>query len=163
MTERPDRLQDGFDPAALTPPYLKAVYDYWNAARGAAAMPPVEAIDPLRLPRDSLPHLGLVEVEAEPLRFLTRLQGTSVVEALGIDHTGRYYDEIPGMDAQIARLEWCARERRPYMTEGTASFAPKDFQHYRLLGLPFGDAAGGVRRILFVSAFLVPPRNAWGP
>lgn len=163
MTDGLNRLPEPFDPAALAPPYLRAVYDYWDAARGTAAMPPPGAIDPLRLPREALPHLGLIEVEREPLRFLTRLQGTSVVEALGINHTGRYYDEIPGMDAQVARLAWCARERRPYLTEGTASFAPKDFQHYRLLALPFGDESHGVRRILFVSAFVVPPRNVWGP
>ncbi|WP_143596351.1 hypothetical protein [Tistlia consotensis] len=157
MTGRPDNLQDQFSREALSPSYLQAAYDFWCEARGSDALAPVEALDPTRLPLACLPYLGVVEVEPDPLRFRSRLTGTRVVEALGVDHTGCYLDEIPGMAPQIARIEWGVRERRPYLAESAVTFAPHDFRRYRTLTLSFGGEAGDVRRLLFVFAFLPPP------
>lgn len=156
MTERPDDQQDPISRERLEPDHLRAAYDYWCAARGMQPLPPVAALDPTLLPRGCLPWLGVVEVEGEPPRYRSRVVGTAVAEALGIDHTGRYLDEIPGMASQLVRIDRCRRDRRPYLAEAEVTFAPHDFRRYRSLTLPFGGPEG-VQRLVFVFAFL--PRD----
>ncbi len=73
-------------------PRLHQVYDYWQRKRGARAMPARRDIDPTELAA-VLPHLMVVNVEPGP-RFRYRLFGTAVVEAFGIDPTGKYIDEV---------------------------------------------------------------------
>lgn len=159
MSDRPPSLRTDFSRESLAPAYVRAAYDYWCRARGAERLPPVEAIDPTRLPVECLPYLSVLEVERDPLRFRSRLTATAVVEALGDDQTGRYLDEIDGMAEPLARFAWCVREQRPYLTESDITFAPRDYKRYRALGLPFGDAARGVRRLLFVFSFLKPSED----
>lgn len=96
--------------------------------------------------------MAVLDVQLSPLRFRTRLTGTRVVDELGVDHTGRYLDELSGMAEQIERIAWCACERRPYLSEARVSFAPNSYKRYNVLTLPFGDDAG-VRRIVFVFSF----------
>lgn len=163
MADKPKNLKDRFRSEDLSPAYMRAAYDYWSSVRGKTALPPVCAIDPISLPTGCLPYIVMVEVESEPLRFRSRLNGTKVVEAFGIDQTGRYYNDMPGMTEQLTRFEWCVRNQRPYLGEGTITFAPHDFHRYRTLGLPFGDEERGVQRILFVFDFLTTGAggNAW--
>ena len=151
--DRPQDLRHRFEEKDLPSAYMRAVYGYWCDSRSEGGLPPVGSIDPTRLPRACLPFIALLDVEASPLRFRTRLTGTGVVEALGIDHSGLYLDDIPGMTEQIKRIAWCARERRPYLSDAPVSFAPNDYKHYTVLTLPFGDAARGVERIMFVFDF----------
>lgn len=73
-------------------PRLHEVFNYWHAKRGARPMPARRDIDPLEL-RGVLPHLMLTDIEPGP-RFRYRLFGTAVVEAFGLDATGRYVDEV---------------------------------------------------------------------
>ena len=150
---RPEGLRDHFGQDDLPSACMRAVFGYWCDALQEDGLPPVSIIDPTRLPLGCLPHIALLDVEASPLRFRTRLTGTGVVEALGIDHSGLYLDQIPGMTEQIKRISWCARERRPYLSEASVSFAPNDYKRYTVLTLPFGDAARGVERIMFVFDF----------
>jgi len=71
----------------------------------------------------------------------------------GVDHTGLYLDEIPGMTAQIERISWSARSGRPYLSETTVSFAPNAYKRHQVLTLPFGNAPPRVERIMFVFDF----------
>ena len=163
MEELPEKLQPDFTRDSLSQEYMRALYDYWCQARGAAALPPVAALDAMRLPIAALPYLAVLEVEPSPLRFRARLIGTRVAEALGVDHTGLYMDEIPGTTEQLQRMTWCARTRRPYLVDASITFAPRDYKRYQTLALPFGDASLDVRRILFVFAFLEPEGGAAPP
>jgi hypothetical protein len=163
MGELPEKLQPDFSRDALSQDYMRALYDYWCQARGDVTLPPLAALDPLRLPVAALPYLAVLEVEPSPLRFRSRLTGTRVVEALGVDHTGLYMDEIPGTTEQLQRMAWCVRTRRPYLVDATITFAPHDYKRYQTLALPFSDASLEVRRILFVFAFLEPEDGATPP
>lgn len=73
-------------------PRLQQLYAYWQAKRGARAMPARRDIEPVELV-PLLPHLMMIDVEAGP-RFRYRLFGTAVAEAFGSDPTGRYIDEV---------------------------------------------------------------------
>lgn len=154
MTDPPDKFAADFAPADLRENYMRALYDYWRAARGEALMPPVSAIDPMQLPRTCLPYLAVLDVVQSPLRLRSRLNGTALVQQLGVDQTGRWLDELPGIGPQLARMEWCVRERRPYIAESGVTFAPHDYKRYQILVLPFGDPDHGVLRLVCVFAFL---------
>jgi hypothetical protein len=146
-------LVERFTRDELDDPHMRAMFDFWTARCEGGRPPEAGAIDPLRLPRGCLPHLGVVEVQHEPLRFRSRLVGTAVVDAVGVDHTGLYLDEIPGMADPLVRHEWCVRHARPYLAGGPLSFSPRDYRRYRVLGLPFADAAGRVVRLVYCFVF----------
>jgi hypothetical protein len=132
---------------------MRKIYEIWRNNRSDAALPLSNLIDPTRLPRDCLPYIGLLEVMHDPLRFRSRLVGTGIVDALGVDHTGQYIDEIGGMADQIQRFEWCVRERQPYFASAPLTFSPRDYKHYGVLTLPFADDDGRVSRLMFVFCF----------
>ena len=161
MSQIPEGVSIDFSRDSLAADFLRDFYDYWCAARGGAAMAPVSAIDPMRLPRSCLPHLSVLEIEPSPFRLRPRLMGTTLVEQLGADLTGRYLDEVPGMAKQLARMEWCARSGQPYLAGDSITFAPNDFRRYQVLILPFGDAEHGVQRI--VGAFCFPDAPKTSP
>jgi hypothetical protein len=162
MEDLPEGLQINFTRDSLARDYAKEVYDYWHETRGEKCFPPTAAVDPTRLPRASLPYLSVLEVEKHPFRLRSRLAGTAFAEQLGSDPTGHYLDELPGMDAQLARMKWCVEKQRPYLTNDLVTFAPNKHKRYQVLILPFGDQEKGVERVVGVFCFLEgfdPPRN----
>ena len=119
-------------------PALRALLDYWHRARGARRMPARGDLRPADLPR-LLPHLFLIDVEAEPLRLRYRLLGTALTEAVGRDSTGRYCDEIypPPAMAEIERsYRWIMAHRAPVRTPGRAIHNELGFYDYEMLHLP---------------------------
>jgi hypothetical protein len=154
MSAIPSGLSIDFTRDALAEDYAKSLFDYWCEARGTASMPPVDAIDPTRLPVSCLPYLSLLEVEQAPLRLRSRLTGTALIEHWGVNQAGQYLDEIPGTSVQLARLEYCVRAQRPTLSNSRVTFAPNDHKIYQSLVLPFGDPDYGVQRLLGVFSFL---------
>ena len=67
---------------------LRGLYEYWDDKRGARAMPARGDLDPADLKR-MLPHLILIDVVADPRRYIYRLVGTREVELRGSDPTGK--------------------------------------------------------------------------
>jgi len=159
----PEGLETEFTRESLARDYAKALYDYWTEARGTAPLPPVSSLDPTLLPRACLPFLSVLEVERNPFRLRSRLAGTAMVEQIGSDPTGHYLDELSGMEAQLARMEWCVREGKPYLTDDRVSFAPNKHKRYQVLILPFGDSEQGVQRLVGVFCFLegFDPPKTW--
>jgi len=132
---------------------LREIHAYWLSRRQGDAPPPLAAIDPLAMPRGVLPWISVMDVEHAPLRFRSRLVGTEVVEAIGIDHSGRYLDTLPSMEGQLVRFTWCAETRHPYLARATMTWSPRDYKGYRTLALPFVDAEGRVARIVHAFVF----------
>jgi hypothetical protein len=153
---KPDGSDFDAQPAreCLPTDQMRKMFDAWVSARGDDALPPANAIDPTRLPRDCLPYLTIIEVTHAPMRLRSRLVGTAMVEALGIDQTGQYLDDIPGMGTeQMKRFEWCVKERKPYYAEGRLTFSPRDYKRYQALALPYAGDDGRVSRLLYVFGF----------
>jgi hypothetical protein len=93
---------------------LNGALRYWRRQRGARAMPPRRAIDPIEIPR-LLPNLQLIEV-VEGDRFRYRLTGTALVTAFGKEYTGKHLDELfAGEELAYAVRVYATvcRERRP--------------------------------------------------
>jgi hypothetical protein len=91
MAEANDR-----DELSTSPPRheeLRQLYAYWLDKRGDRRAPSRADIDPVELAR-LLPHVVLLDVERDPLRFRFRLVGTTVAKGFNVDPTGTYFDEI---------------------------------------------------------------------
>ena len=87
-----DRLK--FLPMACDP-RIKAVSEYWaSLPRTDDGIPLRRHFDPVDLAPSLLPYLWMVDVEHVLGRFRFRLCGAHLVEALGGNPTGRYYDEV---------------------------------------------------------------------
>lgn len=83
------------DAAQLRSTLVRSLYDWWVANRGEE-IPDRSAFEPAQM-KAALPYLLISDIEREPFRVRYRLVGTKVVEATGIDFTGRYLDElVPG-------------------------------------------------------------------
>jgi hypothetical protein len=83
-----------FDRHRIRSPYLRMLFDYWEALRGERVAPEANEIDPLDIPRAALPYVILVDLEQNPLRARYRLVGTHGVQAAGWDYTGKYVEEL---------------------------------------------------------------------
>lgn len=73
---------------------LGPVLAYWMAKRGGRSMPRKRDIDPIEMPAKILPNLQVIEVIDGGARFRYRLVGTALVEAYGMDFSGRIADEL---------------------------------------------------------------------
>lgn len=75
----------------ISHPTLVALYRYWEGKRGGRTMPARRDLDPTEIVK-LLPHIYMVDVERDPLRFRYRLIGTAICTFLGRDYTGRAVD-----------------------------------------------------------------------
>ncbi|WP_420404374.1 PAS domain-containing protein [Nisaea sp.] len=73
-------------------PSIAEFAEYWMSIHPQDRLPSRENFDPVEIPR-LLPHIVLVDVESDPLRFQVRVQGTEVCRAMGRDLKGHYLDE----------------------------------------------------------------------
>jgi hypothetical protein len=68
---------------------LQRIYAYWSSKRGGRAMPRRADLDPTEIPPRLLPGITLVDVVADPRRYVYRLVGTKETEVRGRDPTGK--------------------------------------------------------------------------
>jgi hypothetical protein len=130
---------------------LRFLLKYWQDARGAAAMPPVSAIDPLAL-KPVLGNIIILDVLEGGADFRFRLFGTQVAEAARYDWTGSTVDEMrrilkgPGPAFYLAGYRAVLRRREPLFTLSPAMVIFRNRSWARLV-LPHGDG-DRVERIL---------------
>lgn len=129
----------------------KAMFEYWQKARGKGQLPPKTALDPVEFPRGALPVLAVVE-PAEDDDFRVRITGTGIRAATGRDFTGEMVRGLDGAEPAHERLLWCRDTARPDFVTGTAKWAEKDGKYFSALLMPFG-APGQVERIVLVFNF----------
>lgn len=80
---------------------LEALHEYWLSIRAGRRMPAHADIDPVEMPRHLLANILLVEVSRAPLRFYYRVMGTGIVKMLGEDWTGKFVDEVIGVNQNV--------------------------------------------------------------
>lgn len=96
-------------------PELANLHNHWVAQAGTDRLPGRAAFTPETL-RPWLGHIGIVEVERDPLRLRVRLAGVHLVEHDGHDHTGRYlHDVVPPAEREMVLGSYlrCLDERTP--------------------------------------------------
>ena len=127
--------------AKILHPKLALLYDYWDSIRCGKAMPTRRDLDPIDI-SGLLPHIVLVDVEDDPLRFRYRLYGTAVAAARGRDLTGHYLDE-PDV-SRITGLTYpsnvkIVESRRPQLVNAPYPADSGNGGYFYRLGLPFSD------------------------
>jgi hypothetical protein len=81
-------------PPVLADDRLRSVYAYWLAlAHKAGGLPPVQAFDPLHLPK-LLPNVWIMEVAPDTHRFRMRLAGENINLIYRRNIGGQYFSDV---------------------------------------------------------------------
>lgn len=145
------------DPDLSDNPRFLDLKAYWDQKRGARAMPMRADIDPLDL-RKHLGSLILIDVLPGATDFRMRLIGSTIVEALGRDSTGKLLSSLMPADvnwwrfchdlySEIARHAVIARAR------GNLRMVGRDFRRFDSVLLPLDAGDGTVGMILAEQIF----------
>jgi hypothetical protein len=132
---------------------LRRLYGYWDAQRGARAMPARSDIDPIDL-KAFLPVLILIDVVPDARRYTYRLVGTHEVEMRGRDPTGKsileaYYGE--SAEDTIFYLDRVVQTREPVLYRGTYQPLTTRTQRDDVLFLPLSKDGEAVNMIMLLS------------
>jgi hypothetical protein len=114
--------------AEMVPSHHSDLYKYWNAVRGARAMPTRSDIDPLDVVK-LLPFVGLIERRDDA--YYWRLMGTGIVDHFGRDLTGEpygaHFSPAAFVAATVAAFDAALDQEAPFFDE---------FLYYPLRGAP---------------------------
>ncbi|MBI1779005.1 MAG: PAS domain-containing protein [Proteobacteria bacterium] len=104
------------------PETLQSLHDYWRAKRIGAALPPSGTIAVAELPQLAA-DLMLLEPIAAGDDFRYRVMGEAVIQATGIDCTGRRMREVlkpgPYLDYLLGLNREVLHEKRPLYSESS--------------------------------------------
>ena len=131
-------------------PHPLELLDYWNAKRGARAMPSRADVDPVEL-KAHLGSLVLIDVEHDPFRLRYRLIGEKITRAMARDNSGRYYDEIYSealLGSIYKSFEWILAHKAPLRSFGEAFYPDKNHYRYEIINLPLSDDGEVVNMVL---------------
>jgi len=135
-------------PAALRATANRFLLEYWLAHR-RGAMPPVSAIDPVRL-APALGRILIVEPVEQGADFRYRLFGTDVAAVSGIEMTGKLLSAHP-MPVELVSFGLALYRNllaRPEPVQ-TVNLPPtKLYSSWERIVLPFAGADGAVTRFL---------------
>lgn len=142
---RNDQLPDG---------ELKHLHAIWEAGHGGASLPSREHFDPVIIPVTLLPWITIFDVESAPSRFRVRIVGTGIVEAIGMDATGKYLDEMPGAENVQTRAAWALENRKAYYVgDLPLTWVHEQYKHYSVIGLPLATNGHDIDMLLYGMSF----------
>ena len=130
---------------------------YWRSLAPDETIPARSAFEPLDIPA-LLPLVTLTEVHRQDtgIRFRYRLVGTAVVQGVGRDVTGKWYEDIYPDVAYEEFYSHCAE----VVTTGEPNFSiidyklpGREFVRYSRLSLPLAEDGSTVDRILSMLDF----------
>jgi hypothetical protein len=139
-------------------PILGPAFEYWEAKRGARAMPRRVDIDPSEITK-LLPNVQITELVDGGARVRYRLVGTAIVTAYGAELTGKYFDEVFSGD-RLRFVEDNYRvmclEKRPILV-GNRYISRKDVELfcYRIV-MPLSEDGTAVNQALTAMTFKYP-------
>lgn len=158
MSGRISGIENEIDPQNLQHPVLAFLKSYWDAKRGARAMPARADIKP----SDMKEHLGwiiLLDVLPDYADFRYRTVGTRVTQYFLADATGKTMSEafgaygegvVKGVQAVHRK---CARDRVPMRAHGGAGWLGRSFLEFDAIFLPLSDDGETVNMILSAFTF----------
>jgi hypothetical protein len=131
---------------------LRQLHAYWDARRGARAMPARGDLDPVDL-KALLPMLILIDVVTDARRYTYRLVGTREVEMRGRDPTGKsileaYYGE--SAEDTTLYLDRVVQTREPVLYRGTYQPLRTRTQRDDVLFLPLSKDDEAVNMIMLL-------------
>jgi hypothetical protein len=123
--------------------------DYWHESRGGAALPPMSAVDPMRI-KPALGRVGVLEPVDGGRDFRYRLFGTIMAAVSGFDLTGKLLSTHPSSAHVVTLTLALYRATLAKQAPVLSSYAPvaRYVAFWERLMLPFAGADGSVARIL---------------
>jgi len=116
----------------------KALFSWWDKARGDKKFPAREDFSPNVMPA-FLKTIILYEVEGPGKAYCLKLAGSGIADLMGFDPTGSRLHDLPGTETQLARFNWVVENKKPYMCLNIpASWAQKNFRTYSTVMFPLG-------------------------
>jgi len=142
---RNDQLPDG---------NLKLLHAIWVDGCDGDSLPSRAHFDPVTMPPVVLPWITIFDVEIDPTRFRVRLAGTGIVDATGVDTTGKYLDELPGTENLLARATWALKNRKAYfMKDLPLTWTRKEYKYYSVVGLPLATNGHDIDMLIYGMSF----------
>jgi hypothetical protein len=133
---------------------VKSLHDWWTGHRGDD-VPDRSTLDPFAL-KATLPYLLISDVEPAPFRIRYRLVGTKVVEATGLDFTGRYLDELVPGDPDEPWMNDYRRSfdtRLPVIGGSTVQITSGASYHYEFGIFPVRNGGPGIVQFVGVEDY----------
>jgi hypothetical protein len=134
-------------------PKVRAIHDYWRSKHPTGGgLPGRQHIDPIDIPQ-LLPNIWLIDVKRNPYRFRFRLVGTLVVDYVGKDNTGRWFDDLlPDFDPSV--FIDVVETGKPSWARGRSKMRPeKDYYELERIRLPLASDGKTVDMILSLTVF----------
>ena len=132
------------------------LFGYWQSVHPEFGLPGRQHIDPAQITA-LLPNVWLVDVQQTPLRFRYRLIGTRIAEFYGVDHTGKWLDEVfpqfigsqthTDCEATVADGQPRWRRGKPYLNY------EEDFSRLERIFLPLAANGTDVDMLLCLTVF----------
>ena len=137
---------------------LRELHRYWSSKLAGRSMPSRADIDPTEIPA-LLPHVLLADVEHDPFRVRFRLIGTHIVNSVGRDATGRYFEEVyhEGLrDGMIGLYGNVVRSKKPIRYFGETVISDERYREYESVHMPLSDDGRTVNIVLAGLHFYLP-------
>jgi hypothetical protein len=155
VASNPPLLED-LSPEAPWSKNVETAYQYWLSKVSPGRLPGRACIDPVEIPR-LLSGIWLLDVSRSPFRFKYRLIGTSIVNAIGFDPTGRWLDEAHAHVREntnfFARYERVAEKKIASRRTGRASlWSHNDYRTIENVLLPLATDGSQVDIIMIYTA-----------
>lgn len=131
---------------------LVEIRDYWIDLKQSRLMPTKQQFNPAAIVRH-LPHVVLVDVFQEPLRFRYRLLGTKITELAGRNSTGKWLDEdLYGdkTDDVVWMFKSCALSKQPIAVREQIQFVDRSWVTVDVAAFPLANTKGNITVILSV-------------
>ncbi|MBL8836295.1 MAG: PAS domain-containing protein [Alphaproteobacteria bacterium] len=143
-------------------PTLQGLYDYWLARRGAGGAMLRRDFDPIAIPF-ALRHLILADVADGGRAIRYRVVGTEVVDAHGMDYTGRTVEQITSgatLDFTRSLYGVVVNQVVPVYSEGRFRWEGKEFNWTKRLHLPMSRDGAAVDLVLAGQVFEAGPKDS---
>jgi len=135
---------------AASHPDIRAMVDYWRQKAAGRRMPRRSDIEPGEI-KAFLPRFTLVDVVADPRRFVYRLVGTEEVASRGSDPTGRSVAEAffaSSAEESLKYYEYVAHYGEPYCFRDDYYAPDGALEKQDVIFLPLSDDGEQVNMIL---------------
>jgi hypothetical protein len=137
-------------PSEITSPMVRAMFAYWHGKRGERMAPQPRDIEPGELKR-LLPYIAISDVLLDPLDLRFRLVGTSIVEAVGYDFTGKRFSEMPvttGTERWLAHYARVVDRKGPHYGRYRGELGPDSVRYVDHGAFPLSHGGDKVDRII---------------
>ncbi len=134
-------------------PDASELYQLWDSKKAGRKACSRKDLTPREMMKQ-LPLISIHDVATDPFRLKIRLMGTQFVDAIGMDLTGWFVDEVDKTQHVLERAQWVVSMCEPFVCIGlNLIWSPHDYKHYDSLVLPLTDDQGDVNMILYLNKF----------